>query len=107
MILLLALVLIVGGTVYHDGPADNHEPDQHGHNEHHDHYQPPPFAEMLPPIGPVGFVLMGAVAEMRLEEAVDDAPQSEPDDWNPDQADSDYDGPRRSGRRSKEGPPPP
>jgi hypothetical protein len=63
VVLLLALVLIAGGAVSYDGPTDNHEPDQHSHS-HHDHYQPPPLLEMLPPIGPVGFVLMGVVADL-------------------------------------------
>ena len=51
---LLALVLIVGGAKVLSGHASADMP-----TRVHDHPQPPPLLEMLPPIGPVGIVLMG------------------------------------------------
>ena len=64
--LLLALVLIVGGAAY-AAQADRKSDHGHGsHNEHHDHHQAPPLLEMLPPIGPAGFVLMGVMGDYYL-----------------------------------------
>ena len=72
VILLFALILLAGGAARQAPPApfeatptaDHHDgvpPEGHGnHNEHHGHHhQSPPLLEMLPPIGPIGFVLMG------------------------------------------------
>ena len=78
VILLLALVLIVGGAVYTPQPGDEnatssaHEPDQHAHSHaHHDHYQPPPLFEMLPPIGPIGSVVaIGAMVQYSLKRKI-------------------------------------
>jgi len=74
LILLFALVLIVGGAKVLSGQGvieekkhgDDHHPD-HGHSHSdHDHHQAPPLLEMLPPIGPVGFVLMGVMGDYYL-----------------------------------------
>jgi len=74
LILLFVLVLIVGGAKVLSGQGvieekkhgDDHHPD-HGHSHSdHDHHQAPPLLEMLPPIGPVGFVLMGVMGDYYL-----------------------------------------
>ena len=65
VILLLALVLIAGGAAS-SSTTDKHPehvPYQHSHDSHPSHHQAPPLLEMLPPIGPVGFVLLGVVAD--------------------------------------------
>ena len=56
---LLALVLIAGGAAS-SSTTDKHPehlPYQHSHDSH------PALLEFLPPIGPVGFVLLGVVAD--------------------------------------------
>ena len=58
---LLALVLGVGcASSQYPSPPEGHG----SHNEHHGHNQAPPLLEMLPPIGPIGFVLIGVVSDL-------------------------------------------
>jgi len=68
VILLLALVLIAGGAAS-SSTTDKHPehvPYQHRHDSHPSHHQAPPLLEMLPPIGPIGFVLMGVMGDYYL-----------------------------------------
>ena len=76
---LLALVLIVGCAKVLSGHAAADMP-----TRVHDHPQPPPLLEMLPPIGPLGILLMGVI----MEEGMFFGEKAGPNDWNPGQDDN-------------------